>query len=826
MSVSLQDYSAETASWLRDSLEFARAQGHELALPVHVLWSALQVKHRAHTLPYLIQSGIDPTPVIPPLQEILDTVPAQESLERAYVSSELKDVLRDAEHRALRSGGLPVVPQSLLEALRHCDSLGHLWPEPAPEDESSPPEESPEEPDLPAMPLPDRLDWVEQARAGQFPDLIGREEELREMVQILCRRSRTNPLLLGPPGVGKTALIQGLACRIAQGGVPELLRTVQIQSLELGSGNLSGSLGELEPRLRQWLRRFPDPQQLILVLEEIHQLPPEIARMLAQLLGTLGVRFVGTSYNPEFSRQVEPNTVLLRQVQVLEVAELDESSTLAILRGMRDHYEAHHGISIRDSALIAAVQLSSKHLQGRHLPDKALDLLDSASTTLRMQLDSLPDEVERREQKLRQLDLEQTSLRKESHPAALQRLGDIQKEWARLMEEATSLRERWQQERQLIQEIKSIRARIEDARVEEREAQQSGNLERAAELHYGTILQLDQELRQASQTFKNREDKLLKEELDEETVAQVIAHHSELSVEQILEDDRALLLQLEAHLRTQVFGQDRALRLIANTLKRNRSGLENAARPAGVFVFAGPAGVGRTEAARSLSEFLFRRPLLRHNLSEFSDAQAAHRLFGGEVGSLTEQVKTQRQGVLLFDELHRAHPEVWQRLAQILQTGRLGMLSGGTCSFQDCILIFSYPIPPVWFEEAADTPLEGRLQQQLQNEFPPDVLADLDEVALFQPLQTPQMRQIVESHLGRIKRQLAQRGVQMSYGETVLLQFAQRGYDPLIGARPLHRMIQREVQDEVATRLLDKSLSPGNQLYLDFVGSAIQFDIR
>ncbi len=831
MSISLENFSPDAEAWLRLSVERATRLGHELVKPSHLLQSLLEDANNEVLIS--LRTELEEAEALPQqVAGLLQHEPQQPELQQAYISQELKALLLAAEHTALRNAGFPVAPEHLLLALRHATPLGAWFPElPEPELPPDPPEEvaldDPPAEAASADPLPQTAPEVAAPTplAPLEHQPIGRDSELRELIQVLCRRTHSNALLVGEPGVGKTMVVHGLAARMAAGSVPERLQGVTLQRFPAPK-LLVGARGYLEheARLKSFLQQLPSEPPFLLVIEDLHQLPAETVRFLFQLLQEHQAPFIATCVRSWFREHLEADTTLMRHVQAILLEEPDEATALAILRGAKHRYEEHHQVRIRDSALSAAVRWSTRFLPTRFLPDKALDLLDEAATSVRMQFDSVPDGVEVLERQLRQLELEQESLRYE--PTSSQRLLEVQRELPQVQQKLQDLKERWQEERMLLQQLDELQGRIDAARMEEQEAQGAGDLERAAQLHFGTIVQLEQEQQSALQRFKERPGRLLKEEVDEEEIARVISHRCGVDLNQLLDQGKDTLLQLEAQLGRRVFGQEGALERLASTLRRNRAGLHASARPAGAFLLAGGSGVGKHTTAKALSQLLFRSMPLRFDLSEYSDASAGQRLFGSSPNSLASLVRRQRYGVLLLEDAHRAHPEVLHRLGQILSDGRLGELNG--VDFQDMIFFFTLHLPVPWGEEEAPEAEEcaAQLNAQAHAHFPSELRERLDEVLIYQPLEGNQMRQVVEAHLLQIRQQLQARRVDFGYGEAVLMNLAQRGQDPRAGAHPLERLIQREIQEVVATKLLSGEIREGSRVHVDAVGNVFRFDIH
>ncbi len=682
-------------------------------------------------------------------------------------------------------------------------------------------------------------DLTELARSGKLDPVIGRDDEIRRVVQVLSRRTKNNPVLIGEPGVGKTAIVEGLAQRIVAGDVPETLKKKQMVSLDLG-GMLAGAKyrGEFEDRLKAVLREIEESTgSIVLFIDELHTLVGagaaegaiDASNMLKPALARGELRCIGATTLNEYKKHIEKDAALERRFQPVYVGEPSVEDTIAILRGLKEKYEVHHGVRITDAAIVAAAVLSNRYIADRFLPDKAVDLMDEAASRLRIEIDSMPVEIDEVERRITQLEIERQALSKETTKASRERLESLKAELAELREQGAEMKIHWQQERQIIGTIQSLKEQIEKVKAEEQNAERIGDLGKAAELRYGTLVQLGNELSQQNVrlTELQSDKQFLKEEVDEEDIAKVVAKWTGIPVSKMLEGEIQKLVHMEDRLQERVLGQDRALAAVANAIRRARAGLQDANRPMGSFIFLGPTGVGKTELARALAEFLFddERAMVRIDMSEYMEKHSVARLIGAppgyvgyeEGGYLTESIRRRPYAVILFDEIEKAHSDIFNIMLQILDDGRLTDGKGRTVDFKNSVIIMTSNIGSQAFSEST-VDMESimpQLMEALRSTFRPEFLNRIDDVILFQRLTTHLIKGIVQLQLKQLKKLLAQKDLKLEVSAEAINQLGQEGYDPVYGARPLKRLMQKKIQDRLALMLLNGDIRPGDTIHLD-----------
>ncbi|HLC43313.1 MAG TPA: ATP-dependent chaperone ClpB, partial [Methylomirabilota bacterium] len=689
-------------------------------------------------------------------------------------------------------------------------------------------------------------DLTDLARKAKLDPVIGRDEEIRRVIQVLSRRTKNNPVLIGEPGVGKTAIVEGLAQRIVAGDVPEGLKGKRLVALDIGA-LVAGTKyrGEFEDRLKAVLREITEAQgEIICFIDELHTLvgagaaegAVDAANMLKPALARGELRCVGATTLDEYRKRIEKDAALERRFQPVLVKEPTVEDTIAILRGLKEKYEVHHGVRIKDSALVAAAVLSHRYISDRFLPDKAIDLMDEAASRLRIEIDSMPAEIDEIQRRIMQLEIERVSVGRESDELSRERLKKIDSELAELRENASKLKAQWQAEKAAISGIRKIKEEIEAARTQMADAERTGDLNRAAELRYGKLLELQKQLDQENARLAEiqKSSKMLKEEVDEEDIAETVGKWTGIPVTRLMEGEVQKLVKMEERLAKRVVGQDDAIRAVANAVRRARSGLADPNRPIGSFLFLGPTGVGKTELARALAEFLFddERAMVRIDMSEYMEKHTVSRLIGAppgyigydEGGQLTEAVRRRPYSVILFDEVEKAHGDVFNILLQVLDDGRLTDGHGRTVDFRNSVVIMTSNLGSQIFREY-EKPEKVRplIMQELTNSLRPEFLNRIDEVVIFNALDRAQIAKIVEIQSEHLKRRLRDKRIELQLTDAAKALLAKEGFDPTFGARPLKRTIQRLVQDPLALKILEGEFAEGDTVLVDSDGNQISF---
>jgi ATP-dependent Clp protease ATP-binding subunit ClpB len=686
------------------------------------------------------------------------------------------------------------------------------------------------------------------ARKGKLDPVIGRDEEIRRVIQVLLRRTKNNPVLIGEPGVGKTAIVEGLAQRIVRGDVPEGLKNKKIVALDMGALVAGAKYrGEFEERLKAVLKEITDSQgEIILFIDELHTVVGagaaegaiDASNMLKPMLARGELHTIGATTLDEYRKHIEKDAALERRFQPVQVGEPTVEDTISILRGLRERYEIHHGVKLKDSALVAAAVLSHRYITDRFLPDKAIDLVDEAAARLRMEIDSMPAELDEIERRIMQLEIEREALRKEKDKASKERLERLEKELANLKEERARLAAHWQQEKEAIQTARAVREDIEQLRQEIERAQRGGDYTKASELQYGKLPEKERQLQQAEAKLQElqRAQRMLKEEVDEEDIAEVVSRWTGIPVSRLMEGEIQKLIRMEERLHQRVVGQDEAISAVANAIRRARAGLQDPNRPLGSFLFLGPTGVGKTELARALAEFLFddEHALIRIDMSEYQEKHTVSRLIGAppgyigydEAGQLTEAVRRRPYSVVLFDEIEKAHADVLNVLLQLLDDGRLTDSKGRTVDFKNTVVIMTSNIGSQFLVDGVTEGTRRQVQDLLRQTFRPEFLNRVDEIIFFHPLGREHIRAIIDIQLARLMKRLEERKIRVELTDAARDALIEEGYDPVYGARPLKRTIQRRILDPLALRVLEGEFREGDAIRIDAVRGELKFEKR
>ncbi len=690
-------------------------------------------------------------------------------------------------------------------------------------------------------------DLTALARADKLDPVIGRDQEIRRVIQVLSRRTKNNPVLIGEAGVGKTAIVEGLAQRVASGDVPETLKNKSVLSLDVGA-LVAGSVfrGQFEERVKSLLKDIEKQQgKIILFIDELHTLvgagaaegAVDASNLLKPALARGELRAIGATTLNEYRKYIEKDRALERRFQPIYVKEPSVNDTISILRGLREKYEVHHGVKIKDSALVAAANLSNRYITDRFLPDKAIDLIDEAASRLRMEIDSMPAPLDEVERKIRQLEVERQALKKEAEGVSKTRLNLIETELKKLQSEKERIQKHWEKEKEIIQKIRHLRAEVEKGRIDAERAVREGNLEKAAELKYGKLPELNKQLEKASSELAEvqKDMRLLKEDVDEEEIAEVVSHWTGIPLSKMMETETEKLLHMEERIHRRLVDQDEAVASVSDAIRRSRSGLSDPNRPLGSFIFLGPTGVGKTELARSLAEFLFdsEKALVRLDMSEYMERHTVSRLIGAppgyvgyeEGGQLTEIIRRRPYSVILLDEIEKAHQDVFNILLQILDAGRLTDGQGRVVDFRNSILIMTSNLGGEYIQEVGGVEEKARnlVLEKLRRTFRPEFLNRIDEIILFHPLGQKEIKAIIDLQLEYLRERLSEKQIEIEVTAQAKDYLARKGYDPVFGARPIKRLIQREIENVLARKLISGEIKKGEKITIDSDSNKIIF---
>ncbi|KUK79200.1 MAG: Chaperone protein clpB [Microgenomates bacterium 39_7] len=849
--MNLEKFTTKSVEAIQEALQLAIKLQHSTLTPLHLLQALLT--QADGIVPSLLQKlELKPNSIAEQVAQALKELPSVSQDTQPYLSSELNKVINQAESEAGKLNDEFISTEHLFLALLDQDQVKKILRiskkevGQALEKVRGNQKVTDRDPEGKYQSLEKYTQDITQlAQQGKIDPVIGREEEIRRITQILSRRTKNNPVLVGEPGTGKTAIVEGLAKKIIEGDVPDALKNKRILNLQIGT-LLAGAKyrGEFEDRLKAVIKEVEKSDgQIILFVDELHTIvgagategSADAGNMLKPALARGSLRMIGATTIKEYRKYIEKDAALERRFQPVPVEEPSLEEAISILRGIKDKYEAHHGVRIRDNALVAAAQLSDRYVSDRFLPDKAIDLMDEAAAAIRIEIDSKPEEIDLLEKQIRQLEIEKEALKKEKDDSSKSRLKEIEEQLAELKERHQQLNLHWQNEKKILDAVKEVNKELDILREEAQRAERNYDLQKAAEINYGQIPKLEEELKEKQKKLGEiqQDSKLLKEEVTQEDIARIVARWTGIPVEKMLESEKEKLLNLEEELAKKVIGQEEAITAVANAVRRNRVGIGQPNRPIGSFIFLGPTGVGKTELAKTLAWYLFddQDKMIRIDMSEYMEKHSVARLIGSppgyvgyeEGGQLTEAVRNHPYSVILLDEIEKAHSEVFNVLLQVLDDGRLTDSKGRTVDFKNSVIIMTSNLgSDLIAQHAGDKDKqEAAVQQALKTEFRPEFLNRVDDVIIFQPLTKEQIKEIVKLQIKELNKQVAAEEINLELTDAAIDHFAETGFDPVYGARPLKRLMQKEILDVLAIKLVKEEIKPHSTIKIDWDGKRV-----
>ncbi len=849
--MNLNRFTTKSAEAIQGAMQLAGKLKHSTIEPLH-LFVVLLKQPKGIVSSLLQKLEKDPDRISQRVRDQLSKKPTTSEPTQAYVSRELNKVFNQAETEAGKLNDEYISTEHLLLGLMEVSEIKELLNlskkdiKKALEDVRGSQHVTDRDPENKYQALEKYTqDFTALARQGKIDPVIGRNEEIRRLTQILSRRTKNNPVLVGEAGTGKTAIVEGLAKKIVENDVPDALKNKRILNLQMGT-LLAGAKyrGEFEDRLKAVIQEVEKSEgEIIMFIDELHSIvgagaaegSTDAGNMLKPSLARGTLRVIGATTVKEYRKYIEKDAALERRFQPIMIDEPSPEEAISILRGIKEKYEAHHGVRIRDNALVAAVKLSDRYINDRYLPDKAIDLMDEAAAAIRIEIDSKPAVIDQLEKEIRQLEIEKEALKKEKDQASQERLEEIDKELSELKERHQELNLHWQNEKEILDEIKELNQQLDDLKAEAERAERNYDLQKAAEINYGKIPEIEEKLKEDQQKLEEiqSERKLLKEEVTEEDIARVVARWTGIPVEKMLESEREKLVKLEDELAKRVVGQKQAIEAVSNAIRRNRAGIGQEDQPIGSFIFLGPTGVGKTELAKTLAEFLFddENRMVRIDMSEYMERHSVARLIGSppgyvgyeEGGQLTEAVRRHPYTVILLDEIEKAHPEVFNILLQLLDDGRLTDNKGRTVNFTNSVIIMTSNLGSDLIAEHVDKPEEQEevVNAALKKKFRPEFLNRIDDIIIFQPLTPDQIEAIVRLKIDQLEEQLAEQRLTLDVTEEAVEHFARAGYDPVFGARPIDRVLQKEILDKLSMEMIRGDIEEGDKVKIDWDGEKV-----